>query len=55
MPKRPVGVRADVIAKAAAEMGRRGGLARARALTKEQRAGIARKAAAKRWAATRGK
>jgi hypothetical protein len=38
---------------AAAEMGRKGGLARARALTKEQRAGIAKKAAATRWARRR--
>jgi hypothetical protein len=34
---------------AAAEMGRKGGAARARSLTPEQRAEIARKAAAKRW------
>ena len=33
----------------AAELGRRGGAARAKALTPEQRAEIARKAAAKRW------
>jgi hypothetical protein len=35
--------------KAAAELGRRGGRARAEKLTPEQRAAIARKAAAKRW------
>ncbi len=34
---------------AAAELGKRGGAARARKLTPEQRAEIARKAAAKRW------
>jgi hypothetical protein len=34
---------------AAAELGSRGGKARAKSLTKEQRAEIARKAAAKRW------
>lgn len=34
---------------AAAAMGRKGGAARARSLTPEQRAEIARKAAAKRW------
>jgi hypothetical protein len=33
----------------AAEMGRKGGAARARNLTPEQRAEIARKGAAKRW------
>jgi hypothetical protein len=38
----------------AAAMGRTGGMARARALTKGQRAMIAKKAAATRWAATRG-
>ena len=35
--------------KAAQELGRKGGKARAEKLTKEQRADIARKAAAKRW------
>lgn len=35
--------------KAAQEMGRKGGAARAKAMTPEQRAEIARKAAAKRW------
>lgn len=35
---------------AAAELGSKGGKARAKALTKEQRARIAKKAAAKRWA-----
>lgn len=35
--------------KAAQEMGRKGGKARASKLTPEQRAEIARKAAAKRW------
>lgn len=35
---------------AAAEMGAKGGAARAKKLTKEQRAEIARKGAAKRWA-----
>jgi hypothetical protein len=39
---------------AAAELGRKGGLPCAGALTKERRAGIARKTAAKRWAAARG-
>jgi hypothetical protein len=34
---------------AAAEMGHKGGKARAKNLTKEQRAEIARKGAAKRW------
>lgn len=34
---------------AAAEMGAKGGKARAKKLTKEQRAEIARKGAAKRW------
>lgn len=36
-------------ASPAAEMGRKGGQARAKALTAEQRAKIAQKAAAKRW------
>lgn len=36
--------------KAAQALGRKGGKARAEKLTKEQRAEIARKAAAKRWA-----
>ena len=35
--------------KAAVELGRKGGAARAKKLTKEQRAEIARKAASKRW------
>lgn len=35
--------------KAAQEMGRKGGKARAEAMTPERRAEIARKAAAKRW------
>lgn len=35
--------------KAAVELGRKGGAARAKKLTKEQRAEIARKAAATRW------
>lgn len=35
--------------QAAAEMGRKGGKARAEAMTPERRAEIARKAAAKRW------
>lgn len=35
--------------EAAAEMGRKGGAARSAAMTPEQRADIARKAAAKRW------
>ena len=35
--------------KAAQELGRKGGKARAEKLSKEQRAEIARKAAAKRW------
>jgi len=37
---------------AATEMGRKGGTARARNLTPEQRAEIARKAATKRWGRT---
>ena len=41
----------DRIARAAAELGRRGGKARAEKMTPERRAEIARKAAAKRWAA----
>ncbi len=36
--------------KAAVELGRKGGAARAAKLTPEQRSEIARKAAAKRWA-----
>jgi hypothetical protein len=36
--------------KAAQEMGRKGGAARAASMTPERRAEIARKAAAKRWA-----
>lgn len=36
--------------KAAVALGRKGGAARAKKLTKEQRSEIARKAAAKRWA-----
>jgi hypothetical protein len=41
----------DIPAKsAAAEMGAKGGAARAKSLTKKQRAEIARKAAATRWA-----
>lgn len=39
--------------KAAQEMGRKGGRARALKLTKEQRAEISRKAAAARWAETK--
>ncbi|WP_419825594.1 hypothetical protein [Sphingomonas sp.] len=39
----------DPIKTAAAEMGRRGGKARAEAMTPERRAEIARKAAEKRW------
>lgn len=35
--------------KAAQEMGRKGGAARAKSMTPERRAEIARKAAAKRW------
>lgn len=37
------------LSSAAAELGRKGGKARAQKLTAEQRAEIARKAAAKRW------
>jgi hypothetical protein len=40
---------AKPLASAAAELGRRGGKARAARLTKKRRAEIARKAAAKRW------
>lgn len=39
----------DELSSAAAEMGRKGGKARAKKLTKEQRSEIAKKAAAKRW------
>ncbi|TAL09905.1 MAG: RNA-binding protein [Porticoccaceae bacterium] len=39
--------------KAAQEMGRKGGRARALKLTKEQRAEISRKAATARWAGTK--
>jgi hypothetical protein len=39
----------EELTSAAAQLGRKGGKARAAALTKEQRAEIARKAAAKRW------
>ncbi len=35
--------------KAAAELGRKGGTARAKSMTRERRAEIAKKAAAKRW------
>lgn len=37
------------VSSAAAEMGRKGGKARAASMTPERRAEIARKAAAKRW------
>lgn len=40
---------ADGKNKAAVELGRKGGKARAEKLTKERRSEIARKAAAKRW------
>jgi hypothetical protein len=39
----------DELTSAAAQLGRKGGKARAQKLSKEQRAEIARKAAAKRW------
>ena len=39
--------------KAAVELGRKGGRARAKKLTPEQRSEIARKAAAKRWRTNR--
>jgi hypothetical protein len=39
----------DGKSRAAVELGRKGGQARAKKLTKEQRAEIARKAAAQRW------
>lgn len=39
--------------EAAAEMGRRGGAARARTMAPERRAEIARKAAEKRWGKTK--
>jgi hypothetical protein len=39
----------EELTNAAAQLGRKGGKARAEKLTKEQRADIARKAAAKRW------
>jgi hypothetical protein len=38
---------------AAAALGRKGGQARAKSMTAEQRAGIAKRAAQKRWAARR--
>lgn len=41
------------IKSAAAELGRKGGKARAAAMTPERRAEIARKAAAKRWGTQR--
>lgn len=39
----------DTLSSAAAEMGRKGGMARAEAMTPERRAEIARAGAAKRW------
>ncbi len=45
----PEDVDAKPLASAAAELGRRGGKARAARLSKKRRAEIARKAAAKRW------
>jgi hypothetical protein len=39
----------EELSSAAAELGRKGGKARAAAMTPERRAEIARKAAAKRW------
>lgn len=39
----------EALSSAAAEMGRKGGKARAEAMTPERRAEIARAAAAKRW------
>ena len=39
----------DEVSSAAAQMGRKGGKARAEKLTKEQRSEIAKKAAEKRW------
>lgn len=39
----------DIVSSAAAQMGRKGGKARAEKLTKAQRSEIAKKAAAKRW------
>jgi phage gp16-like protein len=39
----------DDLSNAAAEMGRKGGKARAAAMTPERRAEIAKRAAAKRW------
>ncbi len=39
----------ESLSSAAAEMGRKGGKARAESMTPERRAEIARKAAAKRW------
>lgn len=41
----------EATASAAAQLGKLGGAARARSLTAEQRAEIARKGAAKRWGA----
>ena len=43
----------EVVLSAAAELGRKGGRARAANLSKKQRAEIARKAAATRWAGKR--
>lgn len=39
----------EQVASAAAQLGKLGGAARAKKLTPEQRAGIAKRAAAKRW------
>lgn len=47
----PEDVDPEPLASAAAELGRRGGKARAASLSKKRRAEIARKAAAKRWRA----
>jgi hypothetical protein len=46
----PEDIEAKPLASAAAELGRRGGKARAASLSKKRRAAIARKAASKRWA-----
>lgn len=44
----------DATASAAAQLGKLGGAARAKSLTPEQRAEIARKGAAKRWTKNKG-
>jgi ubiquinone biosynthesis protein UbiJ len=45
----------ETLSSAAAEMGRKGGKARAEAMTPERRAEIAKAAAAKRWGKSEGR